>query len=111
MPYQNLLNSAENAEPASVNNWVLALIDFGDRRGRKSSATVVAALILSIGLTGYILGTRFSLYAFYLVPIVLSALWFGWRWGCAVAVTCILVRVGIDTVNGGIMTIGMFWNR
>lgn len=111
MPLQTLLNSADAAESPSVNNWVLTLIDFGNRRGRMTSAAVVAGLVLLIGLIGYLVGIRFSLYAFYLIPIILSALWFGWPWGCAVSVICVLVRVGADTVNGGTMTIGMFWNR
>src|SRR5258708_11759957 len=85
MPVQTLLKSAHDSEPPSVNNWILTLIDFGDRRGRKSSATVIASLILFIGLIGYTVGIRFSLYAFYLVPVILSALWFGWQWGCAVS--------------------------
>jgi len=102
----------DDTESPSVNNWVLALIDFGNRRGPKSTVAVVAGLILFIGLIGYMLGTRFSLYSFYLVPIILSVLWFGWQWGCAVSVACVLLRVGVDTLNGDkAMTIGIFWNR
>lgn len=101
-----------DAATPSVNSWVLALIDFGDRRGRKLSAALVAGIILLIGWIGYNAGTRFSLYAFYLVPIVLSVLWFGWRWGCVVSVVCVLVRVGVDLAIGDKdMTIGIYWNR
>lgn len=99
------------AAPA-VNSWVLALIDFGDRRGRKVSAAVVAGLIGLIGWTGYMTGTRFSLYAFYLAPIILSVLWLGWRWGCAVSVACVLVRVGVDLAVGEKeITLNIFWTR
>jgi signal transduction histidine kinase len=101
----------ELASPA-INSWVLALIDFGARRGRRSSALIVTGLVLFIGWIGYITGTRFSLYAFYLAPIILSVLWLGWRWGCAVSVACIVMRVAVDLAVGDKdMTLGIYWNR
>jgi len=104
-------SSADDLESPSVNNWILALIEFGDRRGRAMSVAVVVGFILLIALIGYLVGTRFSLYSFYLVPIVLCALWFGWKWGCVVSLACVSVRVGVDMINGGEVTIGIFWNR
>jgi len=96
----------------AVNNWVLTLIDFGDRRGPKVSAAVVAGLIGLIGSLGYLTGARFSLYALYLAPIILSVLWLGWRWGCVVSVTCVLVRVGADLAAGDKeITLSIFWTR
>jgi signal transduction histidine kinase len=112
MPTQPSPHPTDDPASLSVNNWVLALIDFGSRRSWMWSAGIVTGFILFIGWIGYVTGTRFSLYAFYLVPIILSVLWFGWRWGCVVAVTCVLVRVGVDLAIGDKdMTIGIFWNR
>lgn len=107
-------SSKPTDEPASraVNSRILALIDFGDRHGRMTSAAVVAGLILFIGWLSYVTGTRFSPYAFYLAPIILCVLWFGWRWGCVVSVACVLMRMGMDVVIGDKdLTLGVYWTR
>jgi len=99
--------------PTSINGWVQRLIDFGNRRSRQSSFAVVAGLVLFLGWIDYITDNRVSLYAFYLAPIIFSALWLGWRAGCVVSVTCILVRVGGDWLAVGetSININIFWNR
>jgi signal transduction histidine kinase len=77
------------------------------------SVAVVASLVTALGWLDYITGTRVSLGLFYLVPIILSALWLGWREGCTVSVICIVVRVGGDLVHGGDKStpLSIFWNR
>lgn len=91
---------------------MLEVVGFGQRHGPWLSSAIVASIILFIAWIGYITETRFSLYAFYLVPIILSALWLGWRWGCAVSVFCVLMRIAVDTAVGEKdLTIGIYWNR
>lgn len=105
--------TAEDPASPSVNAWVVALIEFGNRRSRVWSVAVVAGLLLLIGSIDYLTGTRVSLTVFYLAPIILSALWLGWRVGCAVSVLSIIVRVGGDLIVSGerITGIGVFWTR
>ncbi len=99
--------------PLPINGWVLALIDFGNRRSRAWSVAVVTAFVVIIGWIDYITGTRVSLGLFYLIPIILSALWLGWKAGCSVSVISIVVRVGGDLIYGGDKStpISIFWNR
>ncbi|HEY8994986.1 MAG TPA: hypothetical protein VIM71_10015, partial [Lacunisphaera sp.] len=106
------LKTTDDPASRSVNSWALALIDFGGRCGRVTSAAVVAGLMAFIGWISYITGTRFSPYVFYLAPIILSVLWLGWRWGCFVSVACVLMRVGMDVVIGDKdLTLGVYWTR
>lgn len=109
----NSSNPAAESAPPSVNAWVLFLIDVGNRRSRTWSVTVVASLVAVLGWIDYITGTRVSLGLFYLVPIILSALWLGWRAGCTVSVISIVVRVGGDLLYGGDKStpLSIFWNR
>lgn len=112
MPAKKTPKANDELTSPAINSWILALMDFGDRRGRALSAAVVAGLVLLIGFFGYLTGSRLSFYPFYLVPVILSVLWFGWRWGCALSVTSILVRVGVDLANGErVLSIGLFWTR
>jgi signal transduction histidine kinase len=106
-------NFADQPAPPPVNAWVLAMIDFGNQRSRTWSVAVVASLVAALGWLDYVTGTRVSLGLFYLVPIILSALWLGWRAGCTVSVICIVVRVGGDLIYGGDKStpLSIFWNR
>jgi signal transduction histidine kinase len=96
-----------------VNAWVIALIDFGNRHSKTWAVVVVTSLVSVLGWLDYITGTRVSLGLFYLVPIILSALWLGWRSGCTVSLTCIIVRVVGDWAYGGDEStpVSIFWNR
>lgn len=104
---------AEDPAAPPINTWVLALIDFGNRHSRSRCTLIVAGLVLFIGWIDYITGTVVSLGLFYLVPIILSALWFGWRVGCFTSVASTIIRVGGDIVYGGDRTTpaGVLWNR
>jgi signal transduction histidine kinase len=112
MADRNSPDIPENAPPP-INGWVLALIDFGNRRSRAWSIAVVTTFVAIIGWIDYITGTRVSLGLFYLIPIILSALWLGWKAGCSVSVISIVVRVGGDLIYGGDKStpISIFWNR
>lgn len=113
MPNRPLPNSFDESAAPAVNAWVLGLIDFGNRRSRRWSGGVVAGLILFVGGIDYLTGTKVSLTVFYLLPIILSALWLGWRAGCVVSVVSIVARVGGDMVHQGDSgaDIGVFWTR
>ena len=106
-------NPVDDSASPHVNAWVLSLIGFGNRHSRAWSISVVAGLLLLIGWVDYFTGTSVSLGLFYLAPIILSALWLGWRSGCLLSVLSIIVRVGGDWAHGGDKTppTSIFWNR
>ncbi len=82
--------------------------------GRTRSLAIVLSMVLGIGWTDYASGIWFSLQLFYLIPIVLSVAWLGWRAGCAVAIICVLVRTGGDVAAGifaHVEPFAFFWNR
>ncbi len=86
----------------------------GTRMGWGRSAAVVLGLLALIGAGDYLMGLWLSVQLFYLIPIVLAALWLGRRDTYLVAVLCGLVRVLTD-VAGGILEhfepANVFWNR
>lgn len=113
MPINPPPSSAETAASPSVNGWVVALLEFGSRRSRKWSVSLVAGLVAVIGWLDYITGVGISFTVFYLAPIILSALWLGWGAGCVVSVLSVISRVGGDMIASGewISSFWIFWTR
>ena len=106
------------SQPASApdrraDTWLLARLSRATTaRSRGSSWAIVVGLVAVVGLLDFLIGVRVSLVLFYLIPIVLSVIWLGWRAGCATAVASTLVRVTGDLANGGYRyPIVASWNR
>lgn len=75
---------------------------------------IVMCMVAAIGWVDYVSGIWVSLQLFYLIPIMLSVAWLGWREGCVVVALCVLTRMGGD-IGAGIFRqiepIAVFWNR
>ena len=67
---------------------------------RAQSALFVVCMVVLIGLVDYLAGIRISLQFFYLIPVVLSVAWLGWRAGCATAIFSLIARVVSDLAGG-----------
>ena len=92
--------------------WVLARLSAMPGHSRGYSVAIIASLVAVIGFLDYLIGVGISLDLFYLIPIVLSVTWLGWRAGGATAVTSIFVRVAGDLANGGYAhPLHASWNR
>src|SRR5688572_21979128 len=113
MPVEPMPRSDDGVASPSVNGWVVALLEFGSRRSRKWSVSLIAGLVAVIGWLDYITGAGISFTFFYLAPIILSALWLGWRAGCVVSVLSVALRVGGDMIANGewISSFAVFWTR
>jgi signal transduction histidine kinase len=93
--------------------WVLARLNaVTASHGKGVSVAIVSGLMAVVGTLDFLAGVRISLSLFYLIPIVLSVTWLGWRAGCATAVASTVVRVSVDLANGGYLyPISAGWNR
>jgi signal transduction histidine kinase len=75
---------------------------------------VILGAIALLGIVDYGAGFWFSLQFFYLIPILLSVAWLGWKEGCVTAVLCVLVRVTGDIATGifeHVAPVAVLWNR
>jgi signal transduction histidine kinase len=81
-------------------SWIMARLTGRPSRGRALSALLIIALVLLIGWVDYLVGVWVSLQLFYLIPVVLSVIWLGWRMGCATAILAVLARIASDFAGG-----------
>jgi signal transduction histidine kinase len=79
---------------------MLARLTKTPSHSRFQSVLLVAGLVAVIGFVDYLVGVRVSLQFFYLIPIVLSVAWLGWKAGCATAILALLARVLSDLAGG-----------
>lgn len=93
---------------------VLAWLIPPPTRPRSHSLLIVLTMVAAMGWLDYISGIWVSLQFFYLVPIVLTVAWLGWRTGCVIALFCVVVRF-VGDVAGGIFSHvepgAVWWNR
>jgi signal transduction histidine kinase len=109
----NLFPSAPRSQATS---WMLAGLTRAPRHSRVQSVLIVTGLVVLIGFVDYIIGLWISLQLFYLIPVVLSVAWFGWRVGCVTAVFTIMTRVTSDLADGifffsPVPRVDYAWNR
>jgi len=75
---------------------------------------IIASIVATIGWVDYVSGIWVSMQLFYLIPIMLTVAWLGWREGCAVVAFCVLTRL-VGDIGAGIFRqvepIAVFWNR
>ena len=82
------------------------------RHSRARSVVIIAGMLCVIGWVDYVTGIHVSLGLFYLIPIVCSVAWLGWRAGVLIAFSCVLVRMVGDLAAGGyVHPIAAYWNR
>jgi signal transduction histidine kinase len=79
---------------------MLARLTKTPSHSRFQSLLLVAILVLLIGYVDYLVGVGISLQFFYLIPVVLSVAWLGWRAGCVTAVLALIARVVSDVAGG-----------
>jgi signal transduction histidine kinase len=98
---------------SSPTTWVLTQLAGTPGRHHGRSIAIITVILAVIGWLDYITGIRVSLELFYLVPIMLSLAWLGWRTACVTAVVSIVVRVGGDYLAAGPYRYPLtaFWNR
>jgi signal transduction histidine kinase len=96
-------NSPPAAPRAQATSWILARLTKTPSHSRFQSALLVVGLVALIGLVDYLVGVWISLQFFYLIPVVLSVAWLGWRSGCIVAISALIARMVSDLA-------GMFWS-
>ncbi len=83
-------------------------------RSRHRSLLIVLLIAAGMGWIDYVTGIWVSLQFFYLVPIILSVAWLGWRTGCAIAALCVTARFAGDYADGILNYIApgaVAWNR
>ena len=71
-------------------------------------------MVAGIGWLDYCSGIWFSLQLFYLIPVVLSVAWLGWKEGCITAAACVAVRLAGDVAAGileQVRLVAILWNR
>lgn len=106
------LSVPEPVRPAD--SWAKAWLTAPPRQSRTTYIFAVAGIVAAIGLLDYYSGIWFSLQLFYLIPIVLSVAWLGWKEGCATAAACVAVRLGGDLAAGilqQVKIVAILWNR
>src|ERR1700712_1607412 len=70
-------------------SWALAWLTASPRFTRGQSILILLGTIALIGWLDYISSIWFSLQIFYLLPIILSVAWLGWRGGWAPGGFCL----------------------
>ena len=83
-------------------------------RSRHRSLLIILLIAAVMGWIDYLTGIWVSLQFFYLIPIILSVAWLGWRIGCAIAVLCVTVRFTGDYADGILDYLApgaVAWNR
>ncbi len=70
------------------------------RHSRIQSVLLLIGLLVLIGLVDSLAGVWISLQFFYLIPVVISVAWLGWRAGCVFAVFSLMARVASDLSDG-----------
>ena len=93
-------NSPPAAPRSEATSWMLARLTSTPSHSRTQSMLLVVGLVMLIGWVDYLVGVRISLQFFYLIPVVLSVAWLGWRAGCATAVFALMARVVSDLAGG-----------
>jgi signal transduction histidine kinase len=88
------------ASRSHATSWVLARLTSTPRQSRAQSVLLVVIMVVLIGYVDYLAGVRISLQFFYLIPVVLSVAWLGWRAGCVTAVFALIARVASDLAGG-----------
>jgi signal transduction histidine kinase len=79
---------------------MLARLTSTPRHSRIQSVLLLVGMLVLIGLIDSLAGVWVSLQFFYLIPVVLSVAWLGWRAGCVFAVFSLLARVASDLADG-----------
>lgn len=74
-------------------------------------SAMLAVMVLTVGLWDYLSGSIYSLSPLYLVPVSLTALWYGARAGGFLALACFAIRMGGDFVSHeGTLPLNTLWN-
>jgi signal transduction histidine kinase len=95
---------------------MLARLTSTPSHSHTQSVLLIGSMVVLIGLVDYLIGVWISLQLFYLVPVVISVAWLGWRAGCATAIFSLVTRVASDTAGGfwhhhHIRPLDYLWNR
>jgi signal transduction histidine kinase len=97
-----------------ADSWALVWLTAPPRQSRAQSTLVIVGIVAALGWVDYVTGIWFSLQLFYLIPIMLSVAWLGWKEGCAMATFCVVVRTAGDLADGildHVEPFAVFWNR
>ena len=75
---------------------------------------VALAALFAIGWLDYAVGFWISLQLFYLIPIIFTVVWVGWKAGSGIAILSVIVRLVGDIAAGifeHMAPAAVFWNR
>lgn len=109
-PEQN--HASTESRPATP--WTPVWLVSAPPQRRARSFAIIFAVVVAIGWLDYLAGFWVSLQLFYLIPILMSVAWLGWRAGVVTATMCVVVRVIGDGAAGifqHVDPIAVFWNR
>jgi signal transduction histidine kinase len=110
MPDSNHHNPPTSRSLAT--SWVLAQLSKVPGHNRGRAIVVITAMVALIGWLDYLAGIRISLALFYLVPIMLSVAWLGWRTACLTAIASTIARIVGDLATGPYRDpLAAYWNR
>ncbi len=97
-------------ETGAVSGQLLNVLIQPPARGRAITGVVLAGMVATIGLWDSFTGTAFSLSVLYLVPVSLTALWYGSRSASVVVLVCAGIRAGGDMIAHGALPPSDVWN-
>ncbi|HXA81362.1 MAG TPA: sensor histidine kinase [Opitutaceae bacterium] len=89
-------NSFPTAPRTQATSWMLARLTNTPRHSRIQSMLLLVGLLVLIGFIDSLAGVWISLQFFYLIPVVISVAWLGWRAGCVFTVFSLMARVASD---------------
>lgn len=112
MTTRNASRAAPIARLGKTTEWLLARFTRLPVGRRRPAAFGVAAAIAVIGWIDHVSGIQLSLIAFYLVPVVLTTVWFGRAEGLMVAFAAAAVRFAADglSTSTSYTDVWLWWN-
>jgi signal transduction histidine kinase len=104
----------KSLEIPAARSWAQAWLSAAPSPRPARPLLVALAALFAIGWVDYVAGFWISLQLFYLIPIIITIVWVGWKAGCGIAILSVIVRLVGDIAAGifeHMAPAAVFWNR
>ncbi len=71
-----------------------------DTQSKEFRMVLSLAMVAIVGLFDFLTGFELTVFAFYLIPVILAVWFVGWRFGIAVSALCVMVSIAGDLIAG-----------